>query len=71
MGWRDNQLDKICDYIGFIIGIAYVIPAYEIGKIAVYFPHVPEHSHLTDAYNIKRSDLTDVDNGNKRTLSDD
>lgn len=28
----------------------------------------PDHNHLTESDNIKHSDLTGVDNGNKRTL---
>jgi hypothetical protein len=41
---------------------------YCAGRTAVYFPKIPDYSHLTDAGNIKHSDLTDADNGNKRTL---
>jgi hypothetical protein len=39
-------------------------------KTAVYFSKTPEDSLLTDADNIKHSDLTGADNGNKPTLPD-
>jgi hypothetical protein len=39
-----------------------------VGRTVVYFPETPEYSHLTDADNIKHSDLTGADNGNKPTL---
>jgi hypothetical protein len=43
---------------------------YELDNIAVYFLH-SENNQLADTDNIKRNDLIDADNGNKRTLPND